>query len=113
MKLGTLSVAYEALEALFRTNLPVRTAYSVHKLIEPVRRELNSLEGMRLKLLEKHTVDGVVNREAFMEEYNQLLESECTLTLPPIPISEVLDSDVKIAPLALNILISTGVLSED
>ena len=99
--------------ALFRTNLPVRTAYSVHKLIEPVRRELNTLEGMRLKLLEKHSEEGVVNREAFIEEYNQLLESDCPITLPPIPISEVLDSDAKIAPLALSILISTGVLTED
>lgn len=113
MKLGTLSLAYEALEELFKADLPIRIAYSLHKVIEPIRHELNDLEGMRLRLLEQHTKDSEIDREAFLSDYNELLEQDAKLTLPPIPLGDLFDSDVKISPLALNILISIGVLTED
>lgn len=113
MKIGTLFLAYEALEQLFKANLPVRTAFSLHKVIEPIRRELNDVESMRVKLVDKHTKNGEVNRESFLADYNQLMEEDSKLTLPPVTLVEVLDSDAKISPIGLNILISTGILTED
>ena len=113
MKLGTLSFAYIALESLYEANLPVRVSYALHKVMEPIRNELNQLESMRLKLLEKHTKEGEVDREEFLADYNELLESDTDITLPELPLKEILDSDAKISPMGLTILIQIGVLTED
>lgn len=113
MNIGYLSLAYEALSEIFQEKLPVKTAYTIHKVMEPIRAELNNLESMRLKLIDKHTTDGEINKEAFIRDYNELMETDTPLTLSGIPIKEILDSDVKISPTSLNILISIGVLTED
>ena len=113
MKIGVLVLAFQALEELFKADLPIRVSYSLHKVMEPIRHELNNVEGMRLRLLEKHTNDGELDHESFMADYNELMDEDTNLTLPPIQLEEIMDSDVKISPLALNILITTGILSED
>ena len=109
MKLGNLTLAYEALQALFRADLPVKTAYALSKVISPITEELNELEGMRQHLLLKHKG----SKEGFIEEYNTLLEEDVKLDLPSIPIREVLESNAKIPPIGIHILLSVGILTED
>ncbi len=110
MKLGNLTLAYDALQALFQADLPIRTSYALSKAIDPITKELNHLEAMRLNLLHRHKED---QKEMFIESYNELLETDVDLNLPTIPVQEVLDSNAKIPPLGIHILIMIGVLSED
>lgn len=113
MKLGTLTLAYEALEILFKASLPIRTSYALSKVIDPLRRELNHVESMRVKLIEKHTHDDTFHRDDFLEDYNELMETEVDLDLPKLPLNDILESDAEITPLGFSILLSLGVIDED
>ena len=113
MRIGNLFLAQQALEPLFQEKLPVRTAYALGKIMDPVTRELNYFESMRMKLMEKHTHEGELNREEFLKEYNELTDVEIDIELPRIPLKDILDSGIDVTPLALHILITLGVLTED
>ena len=113
MKLGTLNLIFEALNTMMESELPVRTSYTIVKALEPITRELNSLEAMRARLVEKHTKDGNTNKDKFLEDYNELMEMEVDVKVPTISMKEIMESGARITPLALSILISTGVLTED
>lgn len=113
MKLGELTLVYDALEHLFRCDLPARTAYELSKVIEPVRKEVNHLEKMRLSLLERHTVENEINKEDFLADFNHLLDGEFEIDLKPIPVSQVLESKDKMSALELNVLLMAGILVED
>lgn len=91
----------------------MRTSYKLHKTMEPVTKELNQLESMRLRLLEKHTKDEEVDREAFLAEFNDLLETEVDIGIPTLTVNELEASGVKISPLHIGILVTFGVIVED
>ena len=110
MKLGNLTLAYDALQTLFQANLPVKTAYALSKAIDPITQELNHLEKMRQKLNLRYEED---QKLMFIQDYNDLLEEDIDLDLPTIPVQEVLDCNAKISPLEIHVLISIGVLTED
>lgn len=112
MKLGNLTLAYEALQALMQAELPIKTAYALSKALDPITKELNHLEFMRSSLMLR-AEQGSYAKSYVIAEYNKLLEEDIDLDLPAVPVREVLDSNAKISPLGIHILITIGVLTED
>lgn len=103
MKLITLIESKDALEKLFNTDLPVRIAYKLGKIIKLLNTELKEFDEFRDKLLHKYGEDqgegkfliSAENAPLFNEDIKALLESEVTLQFSRIYLEEL--GDIKLS----------------
>jgi hypothetical protein len=112
VKLGMIKLAQEASEKLLAADLPVKTAWKLRKAFNVLKKELEDLEEMRLKLVNKYGTpdktggvsvlgDKLVN---FLNEFNPLLEQDIEITYDPVPISEILNSNINFSSVHLSYL---------
>lgn len=103
MTLNEVLVNYRNLISLAGKKLPVRLSYAVSKNLRLLEKEAELIEKSRTELAEQHaekdeegkpaTKDGNYvfgeNKEKFLEEYNEYLETEIELDPHRIPTEEI------------------------
>lgn len=103
MTLNEVLVNYRNLISLAGKKLPVRLSYAVSKNLRLLENEMKLIEKSRTELAEQHaekdeegkpvTKDGNYvfgeNKEKFLEEYNEYLETEIELDPHRIPTEEI------------------------
>lgn len=107
MKL-TNRVVFNSVEALNKLNkleLPVRTAYAVKKNIDALNVQIKFINERRNELINKHGKDGTIKSEdvkavnAFMTDFQQLLDIEEDIDVKAISIDELGDAKLSSADL--------------
>jgi len=123
VKLGMIKIAEEAAQKLLASDLNVKTAWKLRKAFNILKKELEDLEEVRIKLVNKYgTPDphnpGSINVSPekladFLKEFNPLLEQEIELKYSPIPVSEILEANIDFSPIQLSYLEDIGLIYDD
>lgn len=101
VKLEQLILSRDVLERLFLEKLPIRVTFRLRTILQKVEEQLKVYNESRIVLLEKHgkettKEDGTVfydvpdeNKGALEKEHKELVDTEVTLGIEPLPINLV------------------------
>lgn len=99
----------ETLNKLMNQDLPFKYARKLQKNLKRINDELMFFEGKRKELLEKYgeISDNILrvkeeNKEKYLEEYKEMLNTEIELDIEKIPISFLENSNIKLSPYDIN-----------
>lgn len=121
IKLGMLKLSEPALQKLLTADIDVQSAWKLRKAFAVIKKELEILEDVRIKLVNKYgtkDVNGNINVVGdklvdFLTEFNPLLEQEVELEYSGIPISVLLQSETPFSTLDLTQLEEIGLIIDD
>jgi hypothetical protein len=108
IRLIEIKMIESSINKLMETNLPVKTAYRLSKLLKDVSSELQTLEENRVRLVRKYadvkedTPEQEVKVpkdkvEPFQNEFNELLQTEVEIKFDPVSISDL--EEVRLTPI--------------
>lgn len=105
MTLGDLIAIRADLNKLFECDMPIKTSWALSKFIKQLEDQYADFETNRVKLVKKHTPEGVSRvpedkLDEFQGELQKLLDVELEVEVPKIKIEEL--GDVNISPIALS-----------
>lgn len=94
IKLGQIVNSQQPLQSLLQEKMPFSTAFKLSSIVKKVNGSLETFEELRGKLIQKYGEDDKIdpkheNWEKFVEEMNELLLTEQTLTIDKIKQSEL------------------------
>lgn len=99
----------ETLNKLMNQDLPFKYARKLQKNLKRINDELIFFEEKRKELLEKYgeVTDNILrvkneNKEKYLEEYKEMLNTEIDLDIEKIPISFLDNSNIKLSPYDIN-----------
>jgi hypothetical protein len=96
VKLLEIYSSVSVMNKLLDAELPASVAFQLTKLLKNLNDEIKVIEEQRVKLVSKHgeTTEnqGVTvsetNKEAFLKEFGELLDTEIELNWTPVPVSK-------------------------
>lgn len=106
--LGEIRIMKDPMIALLDEKLPIKQAWKLNKLAKAFEKELQEIEEFRVNLVRKLGVQEegneeaeaisvpADNMEAFVTEFNELLNQEVTIDFDPIDIDS-LGEDIKVS----------------
>lgn len=98
--LGQIYASFNLLSRIVDQQLPIKLAFRFTKLIRSLNQEYQSLEGLRDKLVKKYGEEQEggahrvteENREGFLKEFQELLETTVEVDWEQISVDEVSDA---------------------
>ena len=122
MKMETLLQCESSLPKLINTDLPVIYSYRLSSILDDVQRYVGKLQEFRTMFINKHGEavgdEGQfqIPREKakeFDEGIDMIAEEEITLPAIDIPLSILLESDIKLTALEIKVLKKAGFILDD
>lgn len=102
IKLTDIFSSKQALDKLFNQDMPAKVAFKVADLIDIISPEIDKIEKVRVKLVNKYLEEGETtvtkNFEGFSEEFKEFLDEEADIPYEPSIKFEDLPDSVELTP---------------
>jgi hypothetical protein len=121
MKMLHLKNIETALQKLINIDLPIKIAYKLTLIIADVDKYLSTFNQFQVDFINKHgerlgdeqVKISTEKIKEFDEGINELLDEEIDLQPVEVPLSLIIDSEIKLTALELNALKNAGFLIDD
>jgi len=107
LKLSDIFQSKDSLVKLANSDLPIKTAYNLSKLVKKLNEEYQNLEDFRVELVRKHgnleegnyrVPQNGEQFDNFIKEYNDFMQTEIEIDVPEIEVP-IEDIKIKLTPM--------------